>query len=225
MVPSQDRVFSLLCCHGRHCMVHVRNCVLPEPDDGNRHGTGSDPRPQLAAAILALVSTLISSSQNFPTIFKFITYAYWSLEGLVVGEAMELRGVWLITRCAALSYLGLDIKNFSDNGQDRVASVLAQSEHRRGDDRGVCCKRLFEEAFRTYSWKLLQLIQVTRVPASPAVLASDEALHMWEAAEGGQGLDVHEKTRCCSHSSPQSYLAGDLGVCLTRVTEERVDES
>ncbi len=71
---------------------------------------------QLAAAVTTLLATLLArrppGGGGALAAAQRLSFAAWSLEGLVVAEADRLRGVWLLARCADLAALGYDVRRF-----------------------------------------------------------------------------------------------------------------
>ncbi len=71
---------------------------------------------QLAAAVATLLATLLArrppGGGGALAAARRLSFAAWSLEGLVVAEADQLRGVWLLARCADLAALGYDVRRF-----------------------------------------------------------------------------------------------------------------
>ena len=65
----------------------------------------------LAAAAMALTCVLVAmqGSDQYLALQK-CTFAHWALQALVIAEATQMEGVWLLTRCASLEYLGFDVR-------------------------------------------------------------------------------------------------------------------
>lgn len=71
---------------------------------------------QLAAAVLALVNTLVARQGEPPRLVALaqnFSFARWGLEGFVISESNRLTGVWLLARCADLVALQYDVRRFS----------------------------------------------------------------------------------------------------------------
>ncbi|PSC68046.1 ABC transporter G family member 28-like [Micractinium conductrix] len=70
---------------------------------------------QLAAAVLALINTLIARQQHargLVRLAQWTSFARWGLEGYVIAESNKLTGVWLLARCADLVGLEYDVRRF-----------------------------------------------------------------------------------------------------------------
>lgn len=70
---------------------------------------------QLAAAVLALVNTLIARqghARGLVRLAQSFSFARWGLEGYVISESNKLTGVWLLARCADLQGLEYDVRRF-----------------------------------------------------------------------------------------------------------------
>ncbi|KAL4449383.1 hypothetical protein ABPG77_007027 [Micractinium sp. CCAP 211/92] len=70
---------------------------------------------QLAAAVLALVNTLIARqghARGLVRLAQNFSFARWGLEGYVISESNKLTGVWLLARCADLQGLEYDVRRF-----------------------------------------------------------------------------------------------------------------
>ena len=70
---------------------------------------------QLAAAIITLLQTLIAREPDpgfFMNILQSISFPRWAMEGFVIAESNQLKGVWLLARCADLKMLGYDVRRF-----------------------------------------------------------------------------------------------------------------
>lgn len=70
---------------------------------------------QLAAAIITLISTLVARQPDpgiFMILLQSISFPRFAMEGFLIAESNQLKGVWLLARCADLHLLHYDVRNF-----------------------------------------------------------------------------------------------------------------
>ncbi|XP_024986871.1 putative white-brown complex homolog protein 30 [Cynara cardunculus var. scolymus] len=68
---------------------------------------------QLWSVLLPVVLTLIANQEKKSVAFVVARFVFprWALEAFVIANAKEYKGVWLLTRCAALQQFNYDIHN------------------------------------------------------------------------------------------------------------------
>eukprot|EP01025_Chloroclados_australasicus_P023435 TRINITY_DN2374_c0_g3_i1.p1 TRINITY_DN2374_c0_g3~~TRINITY_DN2374_c0_g3_i1.p1 ORF type:complete len:720 (+),score=63.10 TRINITY_DN2374_c0_g3_i1:280-2160(+) len=71
---------------------------------------------QLTAAVMVLIFVLMAPKtdmrEGISNMIQQFSFARWALEGLVIAEANELKGVWLLARCQDLVNLHYDVRDF-----------------------------------------------------------------------------------------------------------------
>lgn len=70
---------------------------------------------QLAAAIITLISTLVARQPDpgiLMILLQSISFPRFAMEGFLIAESNQLKGVWLLARCADLKLLNYDVRNF-----------------------------------------------------------------------------------------------------------------